>query len=102
MRNCGHDDYLDPSDLYERPGCKVCYESEQTIDNCRDHLKEVVKQLYTKEPLDKGVLEKCLDELCYYLKVDINEGELRIKREKEAYLETWISFNNEFLKQQAI
>lgn len=82
--------------------CKHCLEKEQTFDLAQEFLQEVVKQLYTKEPLDENKLEHCLDELCFILKVKMETCDLNIQRPKKiTNLSNWIEFNNSYLTQLA-
>jgi len=53
---------------------------QDRLDDCAEFLKAVVGDLYSKEPLDRGLLEWRLDELCDKLGVDINVGTLQIER----------------------
>lgn len=62
--------------------CRQCDEKDQVIDESEEFLDEIVQQLYSKESLNKAVLQHCLEELCFRLKVKLPMGELQVDRKK--------------------
>jgi hypothetical protein len=108
----------DPSDHYsfydpcandtccDSYSCKECQEKDQTLDNAASFLEAIVKQLYSKDTLDRNLLEFQLDELCHYLGVKTVPGDLTITREVQQqskeipfWLNNWKIDNNTYLKQ---
>ena len=68
---------------YEQPCeslCRNCEMNEQKLDDASEFLEEIVKQLYNTEELDSSILEHCLDELCYLLRVPMNKSNLNVVR----------------------
>jgi hypothetical protein len=53
---------------------------EDRIEDAANFLGAIINDLYSKQPLDKGLLEWRLDELCDKLGVPINVGTLEIER----------------------
>lgn len=103
-----HDEYYDHdydnarqdvyhSDMHDRQQALM---NEQIIDESREFLDAIVKQLYSKEDLNKGNLEHCIDELCHLLQVKMIKEELNIQRpmRRKPFFSDWVMFNNEQLK----
>ncbi len=92
---------LDFFEYHKNHECKQCLEKEQVYDSAQEFLQEIVKQLYTNDPLDKNSLEHSLDELCFLLNVKMRTSDLNIQRhiQPKESLNTWIKFNNSYLKQ---
>ncbi len=104
------DSWYEPSDYFPQKECDECRELEQTIDQSADLLKVIIKQLFSKEPLDVAYLESQIDELCYYLGVKPIENEILMIQRKEEEKKTmipawllneWLSDNQNNLKQLA-
>jgi hypothetical protein len=71
----------DAPDYYEDEYvAKEVKQLQDKIDECGEFLSAIVDALYSKEPLDKSLLEWRLDELCHKLGVKINAGTLEIER----------------------
>lgn len=100
FNNINEDDYYDYKN--SRHECKECLEKDQLLDEAHGYLEEIVKQLYSRESLDRSILEHCLDELCFLLKVKMNTSDLNIVRPKEiTLLNSWVEFNNTQLSKLA-
>ena len=87
--------------------CKHCNEKEQTMDEAREFIQGIVEQIYSNKALEKGILEHCLDELCFLFNVEMAKGEMTIARKQNDKiispfgLETWVKANNDYLKELA-
>jgi hypothetical protein len=104
-------DYYAPDSWYE-PDCEPdyecshCDEKEKTLDNSKEFLESIVSMLYSKEPLDLLAFENHLDELCSYMDVTIDKGDLQVQRLQEKKIiqnhlpvvDEWKIYNNEYLK----
>jgi hypothetical protein len=62
------------------PDCLDCDKSHKDRVYAREFFNAVLKQLYSKLPLDKEELENDLDELCSYFELKIPLGKLQIER----------------------
>lgn len=80
--------------------CKHCEYNEQTLDEAKEFLEEVVQQLYSTDSLDIYKLEHCLDELCHMLKVKMNAGDIQVERKEKIkiFSRNLIKLNNDMLK----
>jgi len=83
--------------------CKQCCDYELVLDHARDHLEQILNQLYSTNGLDKAKLENSLDELCWLLKTPIKEGFLQVERKnnKSVSFNFLMKLNNDLLKEIA-
>lgn len=83
--------------------CPSCTDISYKIDDCREFVGELVKQLYTDEPLVRSNIEFLLEELCHKLDLKYPGGQVSICRYKRttAHIEMWKDYNNEHLNQLA-
>lgn len=90
-------------DFSPNHSCPSCMDVGHVIDDCRDFVGELVKQLYTDEPLVRSNIEFLLEEICHKLEIKYPGGEVKIARYKRstATIEIWKDYNNEFLNQLA-
>ena len=90
-------------DCYAPTQCKQCEDYEMVLDHARDHLEKIVNVLYSSDSLDKSKLENSLDELCWLLKVPVNEGFLQVERKstKSVSFNFLMKLNNDLLKEIA-
>jgi hypothetical protein len=86
--------------------CSDCEPVEQKLNDAKEYLEAVVDMLYSKQPLDRGLLESNLDELCALIGIKIGVGELQVQRTNKQptvqpifSIEDWKSYNNKYLKQ---
>lgn len=75
--------------------CYACEAKDEKLERASEFLDAIVKQLYSRQPLEEVDLEYQLDELCHLLNVQIGAGDLTIERKntKPQYLNNWIQFN---------
>lgn len=87
---------------------EISPEQEKWIDmqhECREFMMEIVDHLYSNETLDVSKFESQLEEICHILKITLPAKALQIQRKNTqtpAYIDTWLEFNNSYLKQIAI
>lgn len=83
--------------------CHCCASTRYAIQDSREFLDEIVKQLYSDEPLSRAKLEHCLEELCHKLDVEYPNGEIKVARYKRStpVIEMWKEYNQEYLNQLA-
>lgn len=83
--------------------CKQCEDYELVLDHARDHLEQILNQLFSTDILDKSKLENSLDELCWVLKTPIKDGFLQVERKnkKSISFNFLMRLNNDLLKEIA-
>lgn len=85
--------------------CKKCEEKEQLLDEAAQFMQTIVEQLYSRDTLDKPVLQHCIEELCGILRVKNQHSILQIARHKpqstkiEPFVDSWLQFNDAYLKE---
>ena len=73
--------FYDEDDSWMHVGNQYVHKSEiPDTDLMAERLSSIVKQLYSRGPLDKAQLESNLDDLCDLLCVTINKEDLQIER----------------------
>jgi len=77
-------------DDYPPYECTECDKKMKRMEHAAEFLESIVKQLYTREPLDSVKLDSHLEELCSYLDVKFEYPELEIERKKPIWLKTWM------------
>jgi len=97
MRNYDYDPYYD--DVCDE--CGHCKEYSTEKDYAADFMKGILDHLYGDKALDLKNLEHCLEELAHILQVKFPEKDLTIRRETPKFLQEWVNFNNNYLKQIA-
>ena len=70
--------------------CRECEEKLTTLETASEYLASVVKQLYSKEDLDVGMLESDIDQLCFLLDIKLIDQEMQIQRKKPEYITMWL------------
>jgi len=60
--------------------CDSCDKLNRKLDNAKDFLEGIMEIMYSKDRFDEATFESHLDELCSYLGVPMNLGELMIRR----------------------
>jgi transposase-like protein len=93
---------LDEEYEYHDNVCFECEERNEKLERAADFLDNIVKILYSNQPLETVDLEYNLDELCHLLNVDMGKGDLTIERKNKQtkYLSNWIEFNKQHLKRE--
>ena len=82
--------------------CKKCDEKDKTIFEIEHYFKGMVEILYGKQKFSEGELESCIDEICSLLQMNMPQGTIQVEKKrpsKAAFLENWLTYNKEFLKQ---
>ena len=80
--------YYAPESWYDidcdtKAECEFCTDAEDKKQEASEFMKDLVKQLYSQNPIDKYKLENCLDELCHYFNIKLNPNDLHIQKTKE-------------------
>ena len=86
-------------DYYPEYECHKCDQKDKIVEKAGEYLSAIIKTLYNKDALDLGQLESHLDELCHLLDVKLEQGELQIQRKELPFLNSWMKFNHDHLKQ---
>lgn len=85
--------------------CKKCEEKEQMLDEAAHFMQGIIDQLYSRDTLDKPVLQHCIEELCSILQIKTQHSTLQIARQKpqsnkvEPFISDWMQFNDAYLKE---
>lgn len=88
--------------------CPQCEVLNNLVDESREFIEEITKQLYGKEHLNLEMLENCLEEVCAYFDINFSkiagDTKLQIERSRkiadirtEATLDAWKHFNHAYL-----
>lgn len=83
--------------------CPSCTDINYRLDDCREFMGELVKQLYIDEPLNRSNIEFLLEEICDKLEIPYPGGQVKIARYKPSTvtMEMWKQYNHEHLTQIA-
>ena len=55
-------------------------EKDQLIDQCRDIVKDILRELYSSDSIDYKSLQWDVEEICHVLNMKIPQNELTIRR----------------------
>ena len=91
-----HEVYSDQINALDR-----AVENQKTLDESKEFIEEIVKQLYSHDVLDKDIVHHCVVSICDYFEISLPEGKLNIQRmrRQDPILSDWVEFNNKYLSQ---
>ena len=100
MEQYSEQDYRDYEDS------KVYDKLQDTIENAKNHLDDIISILYSDKEVDCSKLDELFFCLCDELGISFRQHELLIQRKLPAkkplsFIESWKSENNQYLKQLA-
>jgi len=75
--------YKDEWDVPNEDRCFKCQETKDKEEDIRDWFGVVVDQIYSSADLDRQYFERCLEELCHLVGVDLPKSEMQIQRKEE-------------------
>ena len=88
--------------------CADCDHYKENMDTARHWLDHLLDLMYSKSDMEETEVEHALEEMAFALGRGIPMSELQIVRKKEKKIsmdfdpvKDWISFNNQYLKQNA-
>lgn len=74
------DTWLHEDEVKQIYKCASCEKNEEYMEEAHEYLTSIVKQLYSREPINLLELESDLDELCARFEVKLIPGDLQISR----------------------
>ena len=72
-----------PYDCYDWDDIEQYDPKEELIYSCREHMRDIVKYLFSDEPLDRTALDDSISGICDLLEVDIPPKMLTIERKQK-------------------
>ena len=70
----------DYTDLWEnKPTCRQCEDYEEKLENIKDYMQGVLAMVYGTETFNRHKFETYLDEICFSLNMQLNEGDMKIE-----------------------
>jgi hypothetical protein len=70
----------DPQYEENRDLCCECKESNEKLEDIREHMTDLLKELYGNNPLDVCNFEWHVEEICALIDVRLPQNELRISK----------------------
>lgn len=80
-----------PYDCYDWDSIDESDPKDELIYSCAEYVKDIMKMLYSNDPLDRTELEDMLFDLCKLLKVKLPDNFLNIERRSKNALRDFFS-----------
>lgn len=67
---------------------------DDLIYECKEYIKDIVRQLYSNDPLNVEDLSFSLEEVCHLLSIDLPKPDLNVARKEKSAKESFFSALN--------